>query len=98
LHVVNVTTDDPAEPAIAYWEFDHPVTLNAPTVGNFRVLVDGVWLQAVAAWQSEDVTLRVQYPTDQVLDGCDYSIDEAPSGIVQAAAIVLPQEGTVHSP
>ena len=93
-----VGTDDPPEPGICYWVFDGPATLDAPAPGNFRVLVAGDYLQAIAAWQENEYAIKVQYPTDEVLDGCQYSIDEHPTGIVQAASIVLPQEGTIHAP
>ena len=93
-----VVTDDPAEPSVCYWVFDGPATLTSSTPGNFRVLVEGEWLQASAAWQQDSVTIKMQYPTDQLLEGCDYSIDEHPTGIEQAADVPLPQEGSIVAP
>jgi hypothetical protein len=97
LSVGAVYTYDPPQPGEAFWEFDGEVTLTGVPTG-LRVQVGGVWIDPTSAEQDGPVRLRVLYPTEETLGFDQYSIIATPSGIAQAADVVLPQTGEISVP
>src|SRR5689334_1824494 len=100
INVADVMTDDGPLAGQCIWRFDTELTVTGAPITHLQVQVGGVWLEPLAVTQPEfeHDKLRTTYDTAEFLAGASYRIVTTPTGIVEAARIVIPETGTVTSP
>ena len=97
LIVFENATDDPPLPARCFWGFDGDVTVTGTCTG-LQVLIGGVWRDPVSSAQEESMRILCVYATSEMLNGKQWRIVSTPSGIAEAARVVVPQDGTIIAP
>ena len=97
--IAEVLVEEPAQQGICLWRFDTMLTVTGAPITGIQVFVEGQWKDPISAQQLLDHdTIWAAYLTEDILAGKPYRIVTAPTGIVEAPRITLPQSGTVGSP
>ena len=95
--VESVTTDDEPSPGACLWVFQEAVTISG-AISGLQVQVTAGWIDATSAIQGGASAIYINYPTSETLDGKLWRINATPTGVVQAASIIVPQNGVVQLP
>lgn len=93
IKVISVTTDAEPIEGWCYWDFGMSLDVTALPMG-LCVYFNGEWVQPVD-YGIDGRLVQTLYPITQSLRGLQWGIVTKPTGITEAARIVVPQGGEI---